>query len=263
MADGNTPAYDITVTSPARVWDYWLGGKDNYAVDRETAGNAAAAMPSMPRIARASRRFLTSAVTLLTQEHGVRQFLDIGSGLPTADNTHEVAQRLAPDARVVYVDHDPVVLRHGQALLASAPEGATDFVQADLRDAEKVLAEAGRTLDFRRPVAVFLITVLHFIPDSDRPHEIVSRLTRALAPGSFLAVLHAPSDVRADEVSGMARNYNSNTPSPITPRPRAEVARFFDGLEMVPPGLVNFTGWPGLGDTDPGLAGYVGIGRKP
>lgn len=263
MTDGATPAYDITVTSPARVWDYWLGGKDHYAVDRETAEKAAAAMPSMPRIARATRRFLTSAVTMLTEEHGVRQFLDIGSGLPTAENTHEVAQRLAPESRIVYVDHDPVVLRHGQALLASAPEGATDFVQADLRNTEEILAEAERTLDFSRPVAVLLITVLHFIPDADRPHEIVTRLTRALAPGSFLAVLHAPSDVRAAEVSGMARDYNSNTPSPITPRPRAEVARFFDGLELVPPGLVNFTGWPGLGDTDPGLAGYVGIGRKP
>jgi O-methyltransferase involved in polyketide biosynthesis len=259
MAD--LPVFSTTAASPARVWDYWLGGKDNYASDRETAARAVAAMPSLPRIARATRAFLVDAVSVLASEHGVRQFLDIGSGLPTADNTHEVAQRVAPSSRIVYVDHDPVVLRHAEALLASTQQGATDYLQADLRNTSAILAGAARTLDFSQPVAILLITVLHFIPDADSPHAIVSRLMEAVAPGSYLVVLHAPSDMRASEVSEMARQYNTNTPSPITPRSRDQVERFFNGLQMVGPGLVNLTDWLKLADD--GLAGYVGIGRKP
>ncbi len=257
------PVFDLTVASPARVWNYWLGGNDHFAADRETSEKVLSAMPSMLQIARATRRFLVDAVTLLTNEYGIRQFIDIGSGLPTADNTHEVAQRLAPDCRVVYVDYDPSVRRHAQALLTSTKEGKTDFIQADLRDTEKILREAARTLDFSKPVAILLITILHFIPDDDRPHEIVKRLLDAVPPGSYLVILHAPSDIRAAEVAEMSRRYNANAAVPITPRPRAEVASFFDGLEMIGPGLVNLTDWWPDATADAGLAGYVGIGRKP
>ena len=257
------PAFDTTVASPARVWNYWLGGKDHFAADREASEKVLAAMPSLLQIARATRRFLVDAVTLLAEDYGVRQFLDIGTGLPTADNTHEVAQRIARDSRIVYVDYDPSVHRHAQALLTSTADGKTDYIQADLRDTETILAEAARTLDFTKPVAIFLITILHFIPDADEPREIVRRLLDAVPAGSFLVILHAPSDIRGDEVAEMARRYNATAAAPINPRSRAEVARFFDGLEMIGPGLVNLTGWWDEEEPDTGLAGYVGIGRKP
>jgi SAM-dependent methyltransferase len=257
------PVFDLTVASPARVWNYWLGGNDHFAADRETSDKVLSAMPSLLQIARATRRFLVDAVSQLTNECGIRQFIDIGSGLPTADNTHEVAQRLAPDSRVVYVDYDPSVRKHAQALLTSTSEGKTDFIQADLRDTEKILEEAARTLDFGKPVAILLITILHFIPDDDGPHEIVRRLVNAVPPGSYLVILHAPSDIRATEVAEMSRSYNASAAAPITPRPRAEVARFFDGLEMSGPGLVNLTEWWPDQAAEAGLAGYVGIGRKP
>jgi O-methyltransferase involved in polyketide biosynthesis len=257
------PAFDVTVASPARVWNYWLGGKDHFAADREASEQVLAAMPSLPQIARAIRAFLADAIRLLAAEYGVRQFLDIGAGLPTADNTHDVAQRIAPESRIVYADYDPAVLRHAEALLTSTPEGMTGFIQADLRDTGTILAEAASILDFSQPVAILLITVLHFIPDADRPHEIVARLLDAVAPGSHLTVLHAPSDIRAGEVAEMARRYNATAAAPITPRSREQVARFFDGLDMIGPGLVNLTQWPGWDDADSGLAGYAGIGRKP
>jgi SAM-dependent methyltransferase len=257
------PAFDATVASPARIWNFWLGGKDHYAADRAASEVVLSAMPSLLQIAQATRRFLVDAVTLLARDYGVRQFLDIGTGLPTADNTHEVAQRVAPESRIVYVDYDPVVLAHARALLVGNDAGATTYVDADLRDTEKILAEAAHTLDFSEPVAILLITVLHFIPDPDGPHEIVKRLLDAVPPGSFLVILHAPSDVRADEVAEMARRYNANASAPINPRPHGAVAHFFDGLEMIGPGLVNFTDWWSEAAPDAGLAGYVGIARKP
>ena len=257
------PPFDTTVASPARIWNYWLGGKDHFASDREASDKVLAAMPSLLQIARATRRFLGDAVSLLAADYDIRQFLDIGTGLPTADNTHEVAQRVAPGCRIVYVDYDPSVLRHAQALLTSTAEGATDYIQADLRDTETILTQAARTLDFTKPVAIFLITILHFIPDDDEPGEIVRRLLDAVPPGSFLVILHAPNDIRGAEVAEMARRYNANAAARINPRPRAEVARFFDGLEMIGPGLVNLTEWWDSEEPDTGLAGYVGIGRKP
>ncbi|MGH3280280.1 MAG: SAM-dependent methyltransferase [Trebonia sp.] len=256
------PGFDTTAASPARIWNYWLGGKDHFASDRAASEQVLAAMPSLMQIAQATRRFLQDAVTQLARDHGVRQFLDIGTGLPTADNTHEVAQRLAPESRIVYVDHDPSVLRHAQALLTSTPEGKTDYIQADLRDTDAILAAAARTLDFTKPVAILLITILHFIPDPVRPHEIVRRLVDAVPPGSYLVILHAPSDIRGDEVAEMARRYNATASAPITPRPREEVERFFDGLDMLGPGLVNLTQWWDSEEPDAGLAGYVGIARK-
>jgi O-methyltransferase involved in polyketide biosynthesis len=258
------PEFDTTVASPARVWNYWLGGKDHFAVDREAAEKVVAVYPSLPQIALATRRFLVDAVRLLTDTYGVRQFLDIGTGLPTADNTHEVAQRLAPESRIVYVDFDPSVLRHAQALLTSTPEGRTDYIQADLRAPETILSAAARTLDFSKPVAVLLIAVLHFIPDADGPHEIVQRLLDAVPPGSYLVVQHAPSDIRGDEMAASARHYNAAAAASIGARTRDEVARFFDGLEMIGPGLVNLPQWWAQERSDDrGVTSYVGIGRKP
>lgn len=257
------PGFDITVASPARVWNYWLGGKDHFAADREASEKVVAAYPSLPRIARATRRFLVDVVSLLTETYGVRQFLDIGTGLPTEDNTHEVAQRLAPDSRIVYVDFDPSVLRHAQALLTSTPQGRTDYVQADLRDPGTILGEAARTLDFSKPVAILLIAVLHFVPDADGPHEIVRRLLDAVPPGSFLVVQHAPSDIKGDEMAECARQYNEASSAAIGARTRDEVARFFDGLEMIGPGLVDLPQWWSSEEPDRDVTSYVGIGRKP
>ena len=221
----------------------------------------------MPLIARLVRRFLIDVVYQLAKGDGIRQFLDIGTGLPTADNTHDVAQQAAPESRIVYMDHDPVVLSHAQALLTSSPEGKTDYLQADLRDTSTIVAGAAGTLDFSQPVAVLLIAVLHFIPDDDDPYGIAKRLMDAVPPGSYLVIAHAASDIAADAAAEMARRYNERSPVSITPRSREQVARFFDGLDMVHPGLVPLSQWWESGQaeacTASDLAGYCGIGRKP
>jgi O-methyltransferase involved in polyketide biosynthesis len=266
MSGENLPSFNPRVPSPARMWNYWLGGKDNFAADREAAQRVLEVLPSIPAIARIARQFLTDAVYQLAAGHGIRQFLDIGTGLPTADNTHDVAQRSAPEARIVYVDYDPVVLRHAQALLTSSPQGKTDYIQADLRDTDTILAGAARTLDFTQPVAVILIAVLHFIPDADDPYQVVARLMAALPSGSYLVMAHAASDIAPEASAEMARRYNAMSSASITPRTREQVARFFDRLEMVPPGLVPIGEWglPGqIDSTLGGLIGYCGIGRKP
>ena len=260
------PPFDPTVPNPARMWNYWLGGKDNFAADREGAERVLEVMPSLPLIARAVRLFLIDAVHQLATEHGVRQFLDIGTGLPTADNTHDVAQRAAPESRIVYVDYDPVVLTHAQALLTSSAEGMTDYIQADLRDTDTILKGAARTLDFTRPVAVLLIAVLHFIPDADDPYAIVDRLMDAVPSGSYLVMAHAASDMAPEATAEMARRYNNMSSATITPRPRNQVARFFDGLELLPPGLVPISKWALSSPIDPttsALIGYCAIARKP
>jgi S-adenosyl methyltransferase len=264
--DRGLPAFDTHVPNPARIWNYWVGGKDNFAADRAAADKVLEAMPVMPLIARLVRRFLIEVVYRLGDGYGIRQFLDIGTGLPTADNTHDVAQRAAAESRIVYVDHDPVVLSHARALLTSSAEGETDYIQADLRDTGTIVVEAGRTLDFSQPVAVLLIAVLHFIPDADDPCGIVRRLMGAVPPGSCLVISHAASDIAAGAAAEMARRYNELSPVPITPRSREQVARFFDGLDMMPPGLVPLSHWWGSGQAEAGtasdLAGYCGIGRK-
>ncbi len=261
--------FDPTVPNPARMWNYWLGGKDNYAADRELAARVQEIAPAAPAGARLVRRFLGDVVTRLAVEHGIRQFLDIGSGLPTADNTHEVARRAAPDARVVYVDHDPVVVTHARALLgAVAEEEGTGVVRADLRDVDAVLAGAEPILDLARPVAVLLVMVLHFIPDADDPWGIVRRLTAAVTPGSCLVIAHAASDVGiAGAAQSAAGRYNERSSGQVTLRTRDQVSRFFDGLEMLPPGLVPISAWwperpPGARLTGSQEA-YCGIGRKP
>jgi O-methyltransferase involved in polyketide biosynthesis len=247
------------------MWNYWIGGKDNFGVDREAGDLVLKAMPALPLVARSLRRFLSTTVSELAAE-GVRQFLDIGTGLPTAENTHEVAQRLAPESRIVYVDHDPVVITHARALLTSSREGATDYVQADLRDWAAIAAAARPTLDFSRPVAVLLVAVLHFILDSEDPHRLISEIVADLAPGSYLVIAHAASDIGADTAAAMARSYNASASLTITPRDRPTVAAFFDGLEMTPPGLTPLDQWWGPGPdaiAESGLSCYCGIGRKP
>jgi hypothetical protein len=261
----NLPGYDASVANAARIWNYWIGGKDHFRADREAGDQVLEAMPALPDIARMLRRFLTTTVDELVAA-GVRQFLDIGTGLPTADNTHDVAQRAAPESRIVYVDHDPVVIRHAQALLTSSAAGKTDYIQADLRDWATISAGAQRTLDFSRPVAVILIAVLHFILDAEDPHEMISRMMADLAPGSYLVIAHAASDIEADTAAAMARNYNATSSLTITPRDRATITRFFDGMELTGPGLIPLAQlWASSPDAaaDRGLSCYCGIARKP
>ncbi len=247
--------------------DIYYSDKDNFAADREAAEKVAEALPSMPLIARAGRRFLIDAVHQLAQDRGIRQFLDIGTGLPTAGSTHEVAQRVAPECRVVYVDNDPVVISHARALLVGSPQGQTDYIRADLRDTGTVVAGAARTLDLGRPVAVLLVAVLHFIPDADDPYAVVARLMDAMAPGSYLVIGHAAGNVRPGAVTAAAGRYNERSSAPITLRNRDQVSRFFDGLELTGPGVVPLGRWWGPdqagGGADGGqLPGYCGIGVK-
>jgi len=257
---------DTSVPHIARVYDYWLGGKDNFAADRAVAEQVIATFPDVVAIARAQRAFLGRVVHYLAAEAGVRQFLDIGTGLPAANNTHEVAQRVAPAARVVYVDNDPIVLAHARALLASSPEGATAYIDADVRDTGTIVAEAAKILDLGQPVAIMLLGVLHCIPDEDAPAGIVAELVDAVAPGGYLAIVHPASDVAADKMKQAMGDYNKEAGAAVTARSHAEVSRFFDGVELVEPGLVQIHRWrPGADNAGQvrELAAYGGLGRKP
>jgi trans-aconitate methyltransferase len=263
---GTAAAGEPATANPARVYDALLGGKDNYAADRAVAARLAAAKPALLANVRANRAFLGRVVRYLAGEAGIRQFLDIGTGLPGADNTHEVAQRAAPGARVVYVDNDPVVLAHARALLVSATPGTTAYLDADLRKPGTILAQAAGTLDLSQPVAVMLLGVLYMIPDSDQPYDIVARLMEALAPGSYLAISHPASDVDADAAAEAARRYDSMLPTSQTNRTRQQVTRFFDGLQLQEPGVVQLNGWrPGRGDAGPAveISSWGGLARKP
>ena len=257
---------DTTKAHPSRIYDYWLGGKDNFAVDREAAQQAIAAYPPIVRGVRAQRAFLVRAVRYLAAEVGIRQFLDIGTGIPTANNTHQVAQAAAPAARVVYVDNDPLVLAHARALLTSMPEDATAYLDADVREPDKILAGAAGLLDFGQPVAVLLIGILQLIPDVDDPHAIVAHLAEAMAPGSWLAVYHPASDIDEQRVAEAVRRVNARTAGTTTLRTHAEIGRFFDGLRLLAPGLVQVQRWqPGSAAPDDGeqIAAYAGLARKP
>ena|ERR1700760_845130 len=256
---------DTTVAHPARVWDYWLGGTDHFDADREAGQQVMAAMPSIDQAARAGRAFLATAVNYLAAEAGIRQFLDIGTGLPTADNTHEVAQRAAPDSRIVYVDNDPIVLTQARSLLTSTADGATAYVEADLRDTGRILAEARNVLDFSQPVALLLLHVLHFIPDSDDPYGIVAKLMAPLAPGSYLVLAHTTADLGTAGMREAARRYNEKSAVKVAMRSKAEVARFFDGLDLVEPGITPAGVWrPGpMRVPGQGLSTYTAVGRKP
>jgi len=241
--EGELPGFDTGVAHIARVQDYWLGGKENFAVDREAGDEGIAALPDMVASVRNTRAFLARTVRYLAGEAGIRQFLDIGTGLPAANNTHEVAQSVAPDARVVYVDNDPIVFAYARALLDSHPLGATAYLDADLHGPESLLAEAARTLDFSRPVALMLVAVLQFIPDADDPYGIVAQLAGAMPSGSYLAISHPASDLQAKAMAAMAQRLSRLMVQRVTLRSHAEVARFFDGLELLEPGLVRAPEW--------------------
>jgi S-adenosyl methyltransferase len=233
---------DTSVAHIARVQDYWLGGKDNFAADREAAEEGLAAFPGLVMSVRATRAFLARSVRYLAAEAGIRQFLDIGTGLPSANNTHEVAQASAPESRVVYVDNDPIVLTHARALLTSGPHGETAYIDAQARDTAAILDRAAATLDFAKPVAVVLMAVLQFIPD-DEPGGIVQRLLAAVPSGSYLVISHPASDIEAQQMADMAGRLNQLMAQKVTLRSYAEVSRFFDGLELVDPGVVRVPEW--------------------
>jgi S-adenosyl methyltransferase len=242
--------FDTSVAHVARVYNYWLGGKDNFAADRAAGEQAIRAFPNIVLSARANRAFLARAVRFLAGEVGIRQFLDIGTGIPSASNTHEVAQGVAPESRIVYVDNDPVVLTHARALLTSHPAGATDYIDADLRDPRQILAGAARTLDFGRPVAVMLMAILQHVADDEDPYQVVGTLRDGLPPGSYLALSHPATDIDAEAMAKMAQTLNQMMAEKVTFRDRAAVARFFDGFEQVEPGLVQASKWRPASDAE-------------
>jgi len=261
---GDYPSFDTSVAHVARVYDYWLGGKDNFAVDRVAGDQAIAAYPDIVHSVRANRAFLARAVRFLAGEAGIRQFLDIGTGIPSANNTHEVAQTVAPGSRVVYVDNDPTVLAHAWALLTSGPAGVTDYIDADLRDTGKILAIAANTLDFSQPVAIMLMTIVHLIPDSDDPYAIVSRLLDAVPSGSYLAMSHIAADMtRAITTAG--QRVSQFIQQQQTYRTHEEVLRFFAGLELAEPGLVRVPEWRPASELEAKTPAVLwgGVGRKP
>lgn len=264
VAGQQAPKLDTGIPQTARIWNYWLGGKDNFAVDRQVGDEIRAAFPEIVENARLSRAFLVRSVRYLAGEVGVRQFLDIGTGLPTADNTHQVAQAVAPESRIVYVDNDPLVLVHARALLTSSPEGVTDYVDADLRDPDSILREASRTLDLTQPVALMLMGILGHISDDDQAQSIVSALMGALPSGSYLASYDgtdtSPAVVRAAEIWNESANPTYHLRSP------ERFARRFEGLELVEPGVVSVTLWrpdPGSPEPPKAIDQYGGVGRKP
>jgi S-adenosyl methyltransferase len=257
---------DMAVPHSARIWNYWLGGKDNYAVDREAGDQFSRVFPAIVTIARESRQFLARAIRYLAAEAGVRQFLDIGTGLPTEDNTHEIAQRVAPEARIVYVDNDPLVLAHARALLTSSPEGATAYIDADLREPEKIMVEAAETLDFGQPIALILNGILGHVPDIAEARSIVRRLVDDLPSGSYLSITDGTSVIIAEAAETAQQGYNESGAIPYVLRSPAEIASFFEGMEIVEPGVVSCTLWR----PDPTPHGrpeevdvFGGVARKP
>ena len=258
------PEIDSSVPHSARVWNYWLGGKDNYAPDRMVGDQVMAMFPDITKLARADRAFLGRAVRYLAGEAGIRQFLDIGTGLPTADNTHQIAQQVAPESRIVYVDNDPLVLVHARALLTSAPGGMTSYIEADVRDTEEILGEAARTLDFGQPIALMMLGIMGQLPDSAGPRSIVATLLDALPPGSYLALSDGTDTSPA--LNQAIAAYNQNSASSYYLRSPEEIARFFDGLTLVPPGVVATSRWrPDLADASAEpreVDATCGVGRK-
>jgi hypothetical protein len=234
---------DTIVAHSARIWNYWLGGKDNYAVDRKIGDEIFQMLPSIVLQARTDRDFLCRAVRYLASNESIRQFLDIGTGLPTVDNTHQVAQCVTPEARIVYVDNDPLVLSHARALLTSTPEGVCDYIDADLRDPDKILKAAAKTLNFTKPIALMLLGVLHHIMDTDEAYVIVKRLMDDLPPGSFLAINHASNAIYGAASDEAVEHWNRFGTPPITLRSPEQIAHFFDGLELVEPGIVSCSRW--------------------
>jgi hypothetical protein len=254
------PKLDTGVPHTARIWNYLLGGKDNFAVDRAVGDQILVGQPALAENARLSRAFLVRAVRYLAGEAGVRQFLDIGTGLPTANNTHEVAQSVAPESRIVYVDNDPLVLAHARALLTSKPEGVTNYVDANLYDTDLVLREAARTLDFSEPVAVLFMGVLGHVEDDAVAMGIVRKAMDAVPSGSYLAVYDGTDS--SPEVVEAARLWNQSAALPYHLRSSERLAQFFEGLELVEPGVVSVTKWRPEGDAEE-IDQYCAVGRKP
>jgi len=257
---------DTTVSHSARIWDYWLSGKDNYAVDREVGDRIEEMLPDIVRQAREDRLFLGRVVRYLAGEAGIRQFLDIGTGLPTADNTHQVAQRVAPESKIVYVDNDPLVLAHARALLTSTPEGVTDYIHADMHDPGNILDGAGRTLDFRQPVAITMLGVLWHVMDNDEAYAIVGRLMEVMPSGSYLALNHPTLEVTGEKMATAIQYWNQYGKPPGTHRTPEELARFFDGMELIEPGVVSITRWQpeAMSSGEPEETDqFGGVGRKP
>ncbi|MBB2910864.1 O-methyltransferase involved in polyketide biosynthesis [Streptosporangium becharense] len=271
MDDGQTPAeadeLNPHIAHNARVWNYWLGGKDHYPADREVGDRVFGMFPNIVHVARADRAFLGRAVRHLAGEAGVSQFLDIGTGLPTVDNTHEVAQRVRPESRIVYVDNDPLVLLHARALLSGTPEGVTDYIDADARDPEAILRAAAKTLDFTRPVAVMLLGIMNFVLDVAEAQSVVRRLMAAVPSGSYLALTHPTVELGGEANIEAMRFWNEHARPPIVARTGEEIARFFDGLELLEPGLVSCSRWRpeavGIGDAPEQVAQYGAVARKP
>jgi trans-aconitate methyltransferase len=259
---------DTSVPNAARVYDYLLGGDANFAVDREAAERNNAVLPGGIAAARAevraNRDFLGRAVRHLAGEAGIRQFLDIGTGIPNADNVHAIAQQVAPESRVVCVDYDPVVLAHAHTLLKSTPQGAATYIHGDFRDPEPLLAQAADTLDLGQPVGLMLLGLLYLFPDNE-PYRLVTQMTEKLAPGSYLAVSHITADF-TPEMHDLVERLNENMLEPFTLRTKDEIERFFDGFELIEPGMVPVDLWPAADAAPAGghlTAYYAGIGRKP
>jgi len=260
----NPAGIDTSVAHNARVWNYWLGGKDNFQADRDAGDRVRDMFPRIVDVARADRAFLARAVGFLVGQ-GLDQFLDVGTGLPTADNTHEVAQRLVPGARVVYVDNDPLVLTHARALLTSAGPGVTSYVDADVRRPAEIIAEAAATLDLARPVAVMMLGVLNFVLDDDQAATAAGQLMSAVPSGSYLAVSHPTTELGGEANKQAMEFWNQHATPPITARGRDRIVRFFDGLELAEPGVVPIARWrpdPAL-HYAPEVALYAGVARKP
>jgi S-adenosyl methyltransferase len=262
----SSPEIDTTVSHSARIWDYWLGGHDNYPVDREVGDRIAATLPGIVQEARADRMFLGRVVRYLAGDAKIRQFLDIGTGLPTVDNTHELAQRVAPESRIVYVDNDPLVLVHAQALLTSTREGVTDYIQADLHDPDDIIAGAARTLDFTQPIAITMLGVVWHITDDDEAYAVVNRLIDAVPSGSYVAIADVTTEITGEKMAAAIRFWNQFGKPPGVARTRQEIARFFDRLELLEPGVVSCTRWrpeaTPFGEPEE-VDRFCGVGRKP
>ena len=259
------PEIDTSVPHSARIWNYWLGGTDNYEADRAAGDQFLKAFPDIAVIARATREFMGRAIRYLAAEEGIRQFLDIGTGLPSSNPAHEIAQQAAPESRVVYVDNDPVVQLHAQALLASGPDGATDFIEADMREPGKIIAAAARTLDLSRPVAVLFMGVLGHVTDDAEAVTLVSTLMNAVPSGSYLVLSDGTAIAGAEQGQAAQDEYNESGAEPYFLRSPAQIARFLDGFALVPPGLVSVTRWrpeETSSEPSPEVDALGGVGRK-
>jgi hypothetical protein len=265
MSDSQRPPkLDPSIPHSARLWNYWLGGKDHYESDRAAGDEIARRFPSIIDLAKADRAFLQRVVRFFVADQGIRQILDIGTGLPTGNNTHEVAQSIAPESRIVYVDNDPLVLVHARALLTGDPAGATDYIEADLHDPAEILRQARRTLDFDQPVAITLLGIMHFILDDDEARDVVRRLVDAVPSGSYLTIAHGCHDINRAEADDIVAFWNERGKPKIVYRSSAEIERLFDGLELLEPGVVPCSRWrPGSDDPDIDVNQYCGVALKP